>query len=269
MINWKPLLKMSIRANRGRPAPVSSSAKRDRQAPVPTRITAILAVVGVLLVAVPAIHAADKAPAFPGLSTVNSDGSKGGPADQVHYPKAAATLIRKTLQSDEYAEPEYLVMRVYVDAAKKEQYEVYYSEGPSADPSYRLSKVGQAENSISFGGEDLYIPGNGAVYVTGIMNRMFLQRRKYALVNGRFQEVTQPLLYVGMASIAQRDLKITATANGGAEIATIAKGSAVEILLNQGDDYLLKTPFGLVGWLRITDIGLQDDVLKGLKFNGD
>jgi hypothetical protein len=233
----------------------------------------ILTAIAIVSISIAAPLKAQTPSAFPGLSIVYADGSKDGSngalAAQVYYPKAAATLIQTQRSANEDAEPEYLVMRVYLDAAKKQQYEVYYREGPSADPSYRLSQVGQVKNSFSVDGLDLYIPGNGAIYTSSEINRTFVQRRKYALSNGRLQEVTQPFLYVGMASIAQRDLKITATANGGAEIATIAKDSAVEILLNQGDDYLLKTPFGLVGWLRITDIGLQDDVLKGLKFNGD
>ncbi len=232
-----------------------------------------LAAIAVILISLTTPLKAETAQVFPGLSVVNSDGGKGDTDSallaRVFYPKGAATLVNKTLKSDPYAEPEYLVMRVYIDAAKKEQYEVHYSEGPSADPSYRLSQVGQVKNSFSVDGLDLYIPGNGAIYTSSEINRSFVQRRKYALSNGRLQEVKQPFLYVGMASVAQRDLKITATPNGSTEIATIAKGSAVEILLNQGDDYLLKTPFGLVGWIRITDIGLEDNVLKGLLFHGD
>jgi hypothetical protein len=41
-------------------------------------------------------------------------------------------------------------------------------------------------------------------------------------------------------------------------------------VLNEGEDwYLIKTPFGLVGWLKIEDFSQEADTIEGLYFRGD
>jgi hypothetical protein len=53
-------------------------------------------------------------------------------------------------------------------------------------------------------------------------------------------------------------------------VARVPKGSKVVVLLNQGDYYLIKTSFGLVGWLKLPDEPLgSKPTIEGLFVAGD
>jgi hypothetical protein len=51
-------------------------------------------------------------------------------------------------------------------------------------------------------------------------------------------------------------------------VATIAKGSHVLVLINKDENYLLKTEFGLLGWIRIRN-GTYETPIEGIYFAGD
>ena len=81
------------------------------------------------------------------------------------------------------------------------------------------------------------------------------------------EEIRQPFYYVGLESVVTEDIKIYADIEQTNVIANLPIGSTVTVLINKGECYLLKTPFGLVGWLKIPQ-ALQTSI-KGLFFNGD
>lgn len=51
--------------------------------------------------------------------------------------------------------------------------------------------------------------------------------------------------------------------------AVLPKGSTVTVLVNKGDNYLIKTPFGLLGWLKIKGGSQEDTPILGIYWRGD
>ncbi len=52
-------------------------------------------------------------------------------------------------------------------------------------------------------------------------------------------------------------------------MARLPKGSALTVVLAEEDWYLVKTPFGLVGWLEVKDYTQQAETIERLFFRGD
>ena len=143
-------------------------------------------------------------------------------------------------------------------------------EGPSADPYFMITPEGAKEPAVSISALHLYLPGNGSAYSSGHTDNMFDEHRKYAVHGVRIDETKQPYLYVGLEGKAKKDVTLY-TANDQKEaVAAIPKGSVMTVLLADGEDnYLVKTAFGLVGWLRIPADSQEAKVVDGLFFAGD
>ncbi len=99
---------------------------------------------------------------------------------------------------------------------------------------------------------EVFIPGNGAFYASGHTNSTFNKRQKFGFDGTKLVESRQPYLYLGLNSKALRELVIypdrsSADKTKGTPLAVIVKGSALTVLINEGDFYLLKSTFGLVG----------------------
>jgi hypothetical protein len=191
----------------------------------------------------------------------------------IHYdPTLTSPLIAKRLTTTE--EP--LVLRAFkvkLDRTKSEWYFVDYDEGPSADPEFILTREGAKEPAGRISGLDLYLPGNGSIYASGHADTMFDQRQKFVLKAGKIAEIKQPFLYVGIEGKAKKEVTLYTT-RGGKErqeiVAVVPKGGAMTVLLADGvDNYLVKTPFGLVGWTHIKGDTQEAQVIDGLFFAGD
>ena len=211
---------------------------------------------------------------FPGLHTLEVVFRQGpsavdsGIPVKVHYDPALSELtpLPNNPRNDD---SKYQMLTTRLDRRGGERVIVFFSPGPSDDPGFTLVRSGDGQSLGHLPGVELVVPGNGSLSTSGHSNNAFNQRRAYRFGNGGLEEVKQPFYYVGLESRAKRDLSITSDKEGEEEVALLPKGSKVTVLLNDGDAYLLKTPFGLVGWLRLSDLGWRDDDLEGLFRRGD
>lgn len=125
----------------------------------------------------------------------------------------------------------------------------------------------------SFSGTKLIVPCDSSVYVSGEANDYFNKRRKYSLKDGTLREVAQPYYYVGLRTINTKPLDIYTDKSYKEKVAHLPANSDIEVLLasvkNEYDyDYLIKTPFGLVGWAHFGGLcGME--IVKNICFHGD
>ena len=187
----------------------------------------------------------------------------------IYYNPALTKVINQNITDAESQIFTINAIDVYLDEAKSKKLNLVYSEGASVDPQFILREINSTMESAHFNGMNIYIPGNSAVYVSGHTDNYFNEHRKYIFTDGKFSEVKQPFLYVGLDTVALKDIKIFADKSYKDVIATIPKNSQVMVLLADGNDYLLKTSFGLVGWFHNQDQSGTDISIKGLYFNGD
>jgi len=210
--------------------------------------------------------AAGPAEPFAGLKTREI---KGYLTAALHYDPEITEIVNRRLT----AEDEPLVVRVLrtrLDRARDEWYFVDYDEGPSADPSFIITREGAEEPCGTLPGLHLYLPGNGSLYTSGHANTMFDEHRKYTVAQGRLAESKQPYLHVGITGKAKKDLTIYATPAQNEAVAAIPQGATMTVLLADGaDHYLVKTAFGLIGWVTIPSNSQEATVVEGLFFAGD
>ena len=98
---------------------------------------------------------------------------------------------------------------------------------------------------------------------------MFNMRRKFLLKNNSCIEVKQPFYYVGLKTITLKPIQLYRSKEQKEIIAKLFSNSPIEVLINSGEFYLLKSSFGLVGWIKIPETLIQTSPIKGLYFAGD
>jgi len=228
----------------------------------PALLTGLLALVCSL-----SLSAAEPADSFAGLKSFVVAGSL--PA-VLHYDPALVQVINKLISTDE--DPAFItrVFRAKLDRTQEEWYFVDFDSGPSDDPSFTITREGASEPTASIPGLHLYLPGNGALYASGHADTMFDEHRKYVLKGGKITETKQPFLAVGLEGKAMKDLTIYTTTAQKEAVAFIPKGATMTILVADGqDNYLVKTAFGLVGWVKIPPYSQDATVIEGLYYAGD
>jgi len=134
--------------------------------------------------------------------------------------------------------------------------------------SFKWASNGNVGKGVS--GLRFILPGNGIIYVDGHANTNFNHRQKFEWQDGIFIEVKQPFLYVGLDSTTIKSITLYENRDFIIPVAQLPSGSAVTVLINvpRTDDYLLKTPFGLVGWAQI-HVEQAAETIRGLYFMGD
>ncbi|MBL7873979.1 MAG: hypothetical protein JNM78_20370 [Cyclobacteriaceae bacterium] len=151
---------------------------------------------------------------------------------------------------------------------------IIYSPGMSDDPGFVIST--KSDKIIGrFSCIEFYINNSGTVYTSGHVNNMYDRRRKFQVQTDSITEIKQPYNFVGLKGKALRDVTLYNDKIGDGIVAQIPKGYQVEILLAESTtrdfemdlNFLVKTEFGLVGWLRLE--GFSDRVIEGLYFAGD
>ncbi len=159
----------------------------------------------------------------------------------------------------------------------------YYSPGPSTDPTFYILN---SSNKVIFYEmiEEMGINSSGNIYISGNMNRMFNIHKKFKIVGETVKEVTQPFLYVGIKGKVLKPVKLFSKKNNmGNLVAQLPIGYEIEVLLAEEDyakdeysygypkNYLVRTSFGLVGWLKLNedDSYYMNPVIKGLGYMGD
>ncbi len=106
---------------------------------------------------------------------------------------------------------------------------------------------------------------------------MYNRKRKFQIQNETINEIKQPYNYVGLKGKTLKDIVLYSEKDGNEVAAKLQAGYEIEILLAESStkDYeidhlfLVKTDFGLVGWLRLADEDTYGAILKELYFAGD
>jgi hypothetical protein len=156
----------------------------------------------------------------------------------------------------------------------KDSVNIIYSPGMSDDPGFVIST--KTDKIIGrFSCKEFYVNNLGTIYTAGHVNNMYDRRRKYQIQADTVTEVNQPYNFVGLKGKTLKDVTLYKDKTGDKIVAQIPKGYEIEILLAESStkdfeveyNFLAKTEFGLVGWLRLD--GFSDRVIEGLYYAGD
>jgi len=246
-----------------------------------------------ILMLLPAISLwAQTEKSFPQFTWVTPASEQAGDWIRFGYDKSSFTLINKDCRHLPANHPCYSD-KDYADAVLLGEYKnksmsgslfILFSPGPSADPQFAIF---DKNNNLLWGenGEEMCINSNGVIYLSGNANRMFNQRTKWQLSNGKVSEVKQPFYYVNVKGKLLKPVKLySQKGNKGDVVATLPVGYEIEILLGEPElvtdggesyvqirNYLARSAFGLVGWLRLRDedMSLHNPIVRGLGFMGD
>jgi len=187
----------------------------------------------------------------------------------VYYNPSRSTLLTQVYKT-EWGEYGMRVLRSRLVPSLPDSFLIEYNEGPSGDPGfvvYRIEKDSLVQ-ICGINGLNLVVPGNGFLYVDGHTDNMFDCRRKYLILRDSVKEIPQPFYYVGLDSKTKQEIRLYVDPTGTQLVATMPKGSAVQVVLSKGDDYLIKTDFGLLGWITI-ESGSKETPIEGIYFAGD
>ncbi|HHT28993.1 hypothetical protein [Petrimonas mucosa] len=219
-------------------------------------------------------------------NATDKDGSRFG------YEKASFTPVMKDCHALPKSDPCYeadnyngkTLLGKYKNASMTDYVNILYAQGPSMDPMFAIT---DKHNNLlwSENGEEMCINSSGVIYLSGNMDKMFNQRMKFQFANNKVTEVKQPYYFVDVKGKLLKPVKLYSRKdNRGELIATLPVGYEIEVLLADPDtpidsdgyreqmtNYLARTAFGLVGWLKLgqDDTYFMDPVVKGLGFYGD
>lgn len=185
------------------------------------------------------------------------------------YSEKLTQILNKNITNNESMIKRIIVAKTRVSEGAKESYLVVYCEGGSADPTFIIYKGDTVDDTEVFRefGLHLQIPGDGSLYLSGHTNNMYNQRKKYDLKKGKFTEVVQPYYYVGVKAKLKDSLPIFSDLKQNVLVAKLPKGSSIEVLLNNGEYYLIKSDYGLLGWTKIGTSQVTE--IEGIYFAGD
>ena len=180
------------------------------------------------------------------------------PADEEKYKKfydEAGVTMAYPFDVKLKADQDYLVVRC--------------DSGGSNDPQCVFSASQDPEQEgVAIPGLLFVIPGDGCVYSAGHTNNMFPARALHCRKDGALQPVAQPFSYAGLQSKASRTLTLYADKQKSGIVTTVAPGAFVEVVLQEGDLFLLRDGFGLTGWAALEQ-GQQATDIEGFFYNGD
>lgn len=165
-----------------------------------------------------------------------------------------------------------LLAETTIDQSNK-MYAIVYGYCP--EPEFYFYDVNDLSKSYgAVGGLNLYIPGNGNLYVSGHVNSNFNNKRKFKFEENKITEVKQPLYYVGLETKTLKPLTLYKTKDMKDVVANLPENYNVQVLLAEssyGNEsyYLIKTEFGLVGWSKIKSGQYQSIDVEGIFWNGD
>jgi hypothetical protein len=207
---------------------------------------------------------------FSYLSKVDIDGYV-----TLHYQKEGSELLNKKLGS--FGEDFQQIVKTSIDVNSQSKYIISFSAGPSGDPTFLIERMdGNTLTEIGYiYCLDLYIPGNGFLYSSGHTNNMFNTRTKWKIERGGLKEVPQPFYYVGLETRTLQPYTLYADEQLREQIAVLPADYDITVLLNKGELYLIKTAFGLTGWVKPKSVSQTDQPeyggsgIEGLYYAGD
>jgi hypothetical protein len=158
---------------------------------------------------------------------------------------------------------------VKLSADDKDYLVLRCDSGGSNDPECVFSASQDPEQpGVAIPGLVFVIPGDGCVYSAGHTDNMFSARALHCRKDGALKPVAQPFAYAGFRSKALRKLTLYADKAKSGIVTTIAPGGFVEVVLQDGDLFLLRDGFGLTGWAALEQSQQATDI-EGFFYNGD
>jgi hypothetical protein len=192
---------------------------------------------------------------------------------EVKYNPAHSEVIKKITNQDNFEV--YVILKTKIDPKLNTFYTIKYDEGPSADPNfsiYELNENGQEKYIFSCGGEELIIPANGFFYTSSRSNEFYTKKRKFKLENSQIKEVSQAAYYIGLKTQTTSTITLYADKQKKEKAAILPKDYDVELIIEEGDWFLIKTAFGLTGWIHKENIVTyppHEATFKDFYFAGD
>jgi hypothetical protein len=214
---------------------------------------------------------------FSHLESLPVKGDYHGDVILLHYNKSLSTVINQPMQegdkdwSDFFGNQIIKLVDTRINEKEDTKYRIFYSPGMSADPSFIIARVDKDSLVYLEGlnGFELYIPGDGNLFIEGHVNNMFNERKKFRIQDDSIVEVPQPFYYVGLKTTTGKAIQLFSDTTFSTPVAALPANSEVEVLINKNAYFLLKTPFGLTGWITIPSSEQGELTLKGIYYNGD
>lgn len=154
-----------------------------------------------------------------------------------------------------------------------QQIDFYYCEGPSADPTFYA--VLNDEIIFKEFGKTLHLKGK-TLYIEGKANSYFDKKRKFVYQNGQYNETIQPFYYIGIKGKLNHSIVIYQNEELINKVATLPIGYEIEIIggkINTENQtlnkVLVKTKFGLLGWVNFNPFDLENPLLDNFRYSGD
>ncbi len=171
---------------------------------------------------------------------------------------------------------DWIIVAKFKNENTKDSSTIVYSQGMSADPAFTIT--GSNDKRIKdISCLEFYINGSGTIYTSGHTNNMYDRRRKFQMQNDTIIEIIQPFNYIGLKGKTLKAITLYKDKIGNEIVAQLPKDYEIEILLADGatpdfdldTNFLVKTDFGLVGWLRLKGDDTYGGILKDLYYAGD
>ncbi|WP_296697257.1 hypothetical protein [Rhodoferax sp.] len=212
-------------------------------------------------------------PAFPGLRTHVIQDRVSQIPQQISFDPLLTKLLNEPLDAkyntqgiDGIDMTRVLVTRL--NRISQTRHYVYFDPGASNDPAFVLAEEASTKPIGTIDADQLVLPGNGFIYAIGRTNKLHLERRKFAVQDGKLEEVKQPFQFVGLESRANVAITITTSKDGTESVAFIPKGERLFVVLSDDQYLLIRTNFGLVGWFK-TSGNRESPEIDGIYFDGD
>ncbi len=192
----------------------------------------------------------------------------------VNYNNEVSAVLNQRTADIRYKEGNDTVIRTVktqININKRDYYFIDYSTGSSADPVFIIYKI-LPDTLLKIKvleGTDIYIPGNGYIYISGHTNNMFDTKKKFVLKGDVLKEIPQEYYFVGVQSVTTKPIELYSDTKLEEINARLSKGAPVTVVINKGDLYLIKTSFGLLGWMKIPISLSGESPIKDLYFAGD
>lgn len=161
----------------------------------------------------------------------------------------------------------------FIKINQSDSYLVTFSPGASEDFSFSFyHNIGQ-EFTYKFAipGKQIFIPGNGYIYVSGHSNNMFNIKKKYSIKENSIEEVPQPLYYVGIKTKTLKPIKLYLTKEKNKVVASLPEDAYIEVIASDFSEntqhFLIKTSFGLLGWWTLDNYNSKE--IDRIFFAGD
>lgn len=170
-------------------------------------------------------------------------------------------------------ESEMTLLAITPIESTNKKYAIVYGSCPEPEfHIYAANDISKFYGSLS--GLNLYVTGNGNLYVSGHVNSNFNVRKKYKFKENNIREIKQPQYYIGLKTKTLKPVTLYKTKNLKEVVATLPAKYKIEVLLaetsyKKEDCYLVKTDFGLVGWTKIKAGQYQSIDVEGIFWAGD